>query len=157
MDETQNIFLKMIKNYDRKIKNRIKYLDNKINTLQSQIKEREEKYCNTFEIKQKLEQHNSEINKKYNYLLNILKSRGIIFEISVVNTNINEWDNLYIKISKNIYQFVDKNNEKIYEINSRYFNVIKHIVKNYKYNILVIRKDAYLITVQLRILDSIHN
>ncbi|MBV4450690.1 hypothetical protein KM792_13655, partial [Clostridium tyrobutyricum] len=104
MDETQNIFLKMIKNYDRKIKNRIKYLDNKINTLQSQIKEREEKYCNTFEIKQKLEQHNSEINKKYNYLLNILKSRGIIFEISVVNTNINEWDNLYIKISKNIYQ-----------------------------------------------------
>ncbi|MBV4415524.1 hypothetical protein [Clostridium tyrobutyricum] len=157
MDETQNIFLKMIKNYDRKIKNRIKYLDNKINTLQSQIKEREEKYCNTFEIKQKLEQHNSEINKKYNYLLYILKSRGIIFEISVVNTNINEWDNLYIKISKNIYQFVDKNNEKIYEINSRYFNVIKHIVKNYKYNILVIRKDAYLITVQLRILDSIHN
>ncbi|MBR9647640.1 hypothetical protein [Clostridium tyrobutyricum] len=157
MDETQNIFLKMIKNYDRKIKNRIKYLDNKINTLQSQIKEREEKYCNTFEIKQKLEQHNSKINKKYNYLLYILKSRGIIFEISVVNTNINEWDNLYIKISKNIYQFVDKNNEKIYEINSRYFNVIKHIVKNYKYNILVIRKDAYLITVQLRILDSIHN
>lgn len=157
MDETQNIFLKMIKNYDRKIKNRIKYLDNKINTLQSQIKEREKKYCNTFEIKQKLERHNSEINKKYNYLLNILKSRGIIFEISVVNTNINEWDNLYIKISKNIYQFVDKNNEKIYEINSRYFNVIKHIVKNYKYNILVIRKDAYLITVQLRILDSIHN
>ena len=157
MDETQNIFLKMIKNYDRKIKNRIKYLDNKINTLQSQIKEREKKYCNTFEIKQKLERHNSEINKKYNYLLNILKSRGIIFEISVVNTNINEWDNLYIKISKNIYQFVDKNNEKIYEINSRYFNVIKHIVKNYKYNILVIRKDAYLITLQLRILDSIHN
>lgn len=157
MDETQNIFLKMIKNYDRKIKNRIKYLDNKINTLQSQIKEREKKYCNTFEIKQKLERHNSEINKKYNYLLNILKSRGIIFEISVVSTNINEWDNLYIKILKNIYYFADKNNEKIYEINSRYFNVIKHIVKNYKYNILVIRKDAYLITVQLRILDSIHN
>ncbi|AND84537.1 MAG: hypothetical protein LKF87_02800 [Clostridium tyrobutyricum] len=157
MDETQNIFLKMIKNYDRKIKNRIKYLDNKINTLQSQIKEREKKYCNTFEIKQKLERHNSEINKKYNYLLNILKSRGIIFEISVVSTNINEWDNLYIKILKNIYYFADKNNEIIYEIDSRYFSVVEHIIKNYKYSILVIRKDAYLITLQLRILDSIHN
>ncbi|WP_039657255.1 hypothetical protein [Clostridium tyrobutyricum] len=157
MDETQNVFLRMIKNYDRKMKNKIKHLDNKINTLQSQIKEREEKYYNTFEIKRKFEQHNSEINEKYKYLLNILKSRGIIFEISVSNTNINEWDNLYIRISKNIYQFVDKNNETIYEIDSRYFSVVKHIIRNYKYSIVVIRKDAYLITLQLRILDSIHN
>ncbi|MBV4420445.1 hypothetical protein KM800_14130 [Clostridium tyrobutyricum] len=157
MDETQNIFLKMIKNYDRKIKNRIKYLDKKINNLQSQIKEGEERYCSIFAIKQKLEQHNFEIDKKYNYLLNILKSRGIIFQISVVNTNINEWDNLYIKISKNIYQFVDKNNEIIYEIDNKYFSAVKYIIKNHKYSIVVIRKDAYLITLQLRILDSIHN
>ncbi|WP_446899064.1 hypothetical protein ACSVC9_03980 [Clostridium sp. LBM24168] len=152
MNKSDELFSKFIRNYDMRKKNKILNLDNKIKMLKVKLNTQNEQYNKILEIKENIEEKSIEIDKIYKKLLELLKSRGIIFEITVKNININEWENLHIKLVNGRYKLIRKNGEFVYEIKNKFYNSIEHIVRNYKYSIVVIRKDNYIVKLQLRII-----
>ena len=116
------------------------------------LKKEEEKLNKLLVIKEKLIAKKKSYDEVYSYLLQILKSRGILFDIPKGAVGIEEWDNLYIKQEQGVYSLVDKNKQVVYTIDNKYYDSIEHIVTNYKYSAIVVRKDVCFLKVQIRIL-----
>lgn len=143
MNVIDELFSRLMRRHDMRKRNRILNLDNEIKVLNKKLKILDERYNEILKTDKYIREKNIEIEQKYRELLKILKSRGIIFEITSQNINVNEWENLYIKLIEGHYKIINKNGELIYEIKNKYYNSINHIINNYKYSIVAIRKDNY--------------
>ncbi|OAA93954.1 hypothetical protein [Clostridium coskatii] len=152
MNQNENMLHKFIKNYTENKQNRVQDLGTKKEKLEIQLKKEEEKLDKLSAIKEKLIAKEKSYDEVYSYLLQILKSRGILFDIPKSAVEIEEWDNLYIKKEHGAYSLIDKNQQAVYSIDKKYYDSIEHIVTNYKYSAVVVRKDAYFLKVQIRIL-----
>ncbi|AZV57468.1 hypothetical protein [Clostridium sp. AWRP] len=152
MNENENMLHKFIKNYTENKQNRAGNLETKKEKLEIQLRKEEEKLDKLSAIKKELISKEKSYDEVYAYLLQILKSRGILFDIPRSAVEIEEWDNLYIKRKQGVYSLIDKNQQVVYSIDEKYYDSIEHIVTNYKYSAVVVRKDAYFLKVQIRIL-----
>lgn len=151
MHNGNELFSKLIIDYDLGKRKKITDLNNKIWKLNLELKKQNKRYIKNLELKKVLKKKETNINNIYDKLIYILKSRGIIFEIAAKNIDVDEWENLYIKLLNKKYRLVDKNNKIIYDIEDRYCNSIEYIIRNFKYSVIVMRKDVYFIKLQLRI------
>lgn len=152
VNENENMLHKFIKNYTENKQNRAGNLETKKEKLEIQLRKEEEKLDKLSAIKKELISKEKSYDEVYAYLLQILKSRGILFDIPRSAVEIEEWDNLYIKRKQGVYSLIDKNQQVVYSIDEKYYDSIEHIVTNYKYSAVVVRKDAYFLKVQIRIL-----
>ncbi|MBA5850330.1 hypothetical protein H2684_03230 [Clostridium sp. cel8] len=149
--DSNKLFLKIIHKYEKMKKNKVVKLNKKIDKLHDEIEKENIKYKDLLKLRETVKIRKSETEYKYNMLIMILKSRGIIFEIQT-KYSIKEWENLYIKFIDERYKLINKKGCIVYEIEDKYYSTIEHIIKNYKYSIVVIRKDAYFYKLQLRII-----
>lgn len=154
MYNINSLFSRLIKSYDKSKKNKIKNLDSRINELNIKIEKQTKRYDENLNISEEIKKKEKELDKIYVFLITILKSRGIIFQISDENVNVHEWQNLYIKKINENYNLVNKDGNIVSKIESKYYDFISHVVKNYNYSVLVIRKDSYFIKLQLRIIQK---
>jgi len=152
VNENDNMLHKFIKSYTENKQNRAGNLETKKEKLKIQLKKEEEKLNKLLVIKEKLIAKKKSYDEVYSYLLQILKSRGILFDIPKSAVEIEEWDNLYIKKEQGAYSLIDKNQQAVYSIDKKYYDSIEHIVTNYKYSAIVVRKDVCFLKVQIRIL-----
>ncbi|MCH3963185.1 MAG: hypothetical protein LKE46_02840 [Clostridium sp.] len=152
MNGIDELFSRLMRRHDMRKRNRILNLDNEIKVLNKKLRIQDERYNKILKTDKYVREKNIKIEQKYKELLKILKSRGIIFEITSQNINVREWENLYIKLIDGRYKIINKNGELIYQIKDKYYNSINHIINNYKYSIVTIRKDNYIVKLQLRII-----
>ncbi|MBC2580443.1 hypothetical protein [Clostridium sp. DJ247] len=152
MKNKDKFLSKYIKAYNEFKKKQIAALDKKKINIESKLKEEIIKFNKLSEMKETLKKENDRYDATYSSLIKILKSRGILFTIPNNNFNIKEWDNLFIKNINGLYVLVNKNEDLLYAINEEYSDVVKYIINNYSYSVVVIRKDAHLIKIQLRVL-----
>ncbi|MBP2033690.1 integrase/recombinase [Clostridium algifaecis] len=154
MYNISNMFSKFLLDYDKSKKSKIKNLDSRINELNTKIETQGKKYNENLSLMENIKKKENELDKTYKLLIKILKSRGIIFQVNARNLIVQEWQNLYINKANGNYNLVDKESNIICEIGNNFHDFISHILKNYSYSVLVIRKDEYFITLQLRIIEK---
>lgn len=153
MSKKEGLTFKLLKIYNNFKEKQIFNLDSKKENLQIKLKSEVDNFDKLLNMKEKLRQEEQKYNKIYNLLMEILKSRGILFNIHNNNFQVKEWDNLFIKDISSLYSFVNKNGDLLYTFEKKYNDAVDYIVNNYSYSVIVIRKDINLIKVQLRILE----
>ncbi|MBU5591139.1 hypothetical protein KQI89_05125 [Clostridium sp. MSJ-4] len=154
MSLLDNLLTKIIRLYNNYKKDEIKSLEKHKDTLLNSIeKENNNKVILEQEKDIWINQHKS-LENSYIMLIEILKNQGVVFEIPNRVQEVEEWDNLVFKYINSKYYFVNKNREIVCEVEDKYKEAIRHIVDNYKYSLLVIRKDKNKLKLQLRIILS---
>ncbi|NMM64026.1 hypothetical protein HBE96_15360 [Clostridium sp. P21] len=154
MKKKYGLLSKFIKIYRNSKKKQISILDNKKENMKIQLEEELSKFNNLSNLREKYKKENEKYNEMYNSLMEILKSRGILFNIHNDNFKLKEWDKLSIKKVNEVYVLTDKNGQPVHNIEKKYNNTIKYITDNYSYSLTVIRKDGNLVKAQLRILEK---
>ncbi len=157
MDKKHKLLSRYIKTYSGLKKNKIKILDNKKKNLQIKLEEELSKFNNLLNLKEKLKKEGERYNEIYGALVEILKSRGIVFSIYNNNFKVKEWDHLFIKKINDLYVLMNKSGESLYIIEEKYSDAIKYIIDNYTYSLMITRKDGNLIKSQLRILEKLNS
>lgn len=152
MGDKDEFLHKIMKNYNEFRLRNIDSLDAKKHTLEIKLQEEIHKSNELLDMKNRLKEEEERTNAMYYSLVEILKSRGIIFDIPNNNFKVNEWDNLHIKKLNGLYSFIDKNGIHLYTFEKKYNDTVEYIISNYSYSIIIIRIDKYSIKAQLRIL-----
>ncbi|WP_032122060.1 hypothetical protein [Clostridium amazonitimonense] len=154
MSLLDNLLNEIIRLYNNYKKDEIKLLEKHKATLLNFIEnENNNKVILEQEKDTLINQHKS-LENSYIMLIEILKNQGVVFEIPNRVQEVEEWDNLVFKYINSKYYFVNKNREIVCEVEDKYKEAIRHIVDNYKYSLLVIRKDKNKLKLQLRIILS---
>ncbi|AWI05263.1 hypothetical protein [Clostridium drakei] len=153
MKKKYALLSRYIRSYSKSKKKQISELDNKKENMKIKLEEELSKFNNLLNLKERFKKENQKYDEVYNSLMEILKSRGIIFNIKN-NSEVQEWENLIIKEVNSVYALVNKKGEPIHNIDKKYGNTIKYIINNYCYSVTIIRKDGNLVKAQLRILEK---
>ncbi|OFI01570.1 hypothetical protein CLOACE_20520 [Clostridium acetireducens DSM 10703] len=99
----------------------------------------------------KIAYNNKELADKYEKLKHIFYKRGIILYIRNKNYNVNEWDNLHLKLEYNNYYIYTKNNELLYKFHEEETSVIREMIYNKPYSLIITRIDGNVLKLQLRL------
>lgn len=153
MKKKYGLLSRYIRSYSKSKKKQISELDNKKENMKIKLEEELSKFNNLLNLRERFKKENEKYDEIYNSLIQILKSRGIIFNIKN-NSELQEWENLIIKEVNSLYSLVNKKGESIHNIDKKYGNTIKYIIDNYSYSVTIIRKDGNLVKAQLRILEK---
>ena len=154
MNKKDGFLSKYIKAYSDFKQKQVNVLDNKKKNLQIKLKNEVSKFQELLNIKESLKKEDERYDETYNSLIKILKSRGILFNIHNNNFQVREWDNLFIKNINGLYMFMNKSGDSLYVIEEKYNDVVKYIINNYSYSVIVTRIDINSIKVQVRILET---
>lgn len=125
---------KSILNIEKNIEKYLKV----INSLKADILKKE------YEIN-KLQEQNVELEKKYFMLKEIMLRNGLTFSIINKNYNVKEWDNLYIKIKEDFLVITLKDGTEIKTIENFKSKVLKSLLNDHQYSIVITRIEGNLI------------
>ncbi|AKA68419.1 hypothetical protein [Clostridium scatologenes] len=153
MRKKYGLLSRYIRSYSKSKKKQISELDNKKENMKIKLEEELSKFNNLLNLRERFKKENEKYDEIYNSLIQILKSRGIIFNIKN-DSEIQEWENLTIRNVNSVYALVNKKGESIHNIDKKYGNTIKYIIDNYSYSVTIIRKDGNLLKAQFRILEK---
>lgn len=154
MNKKDELISKLINKYNSYKKKEILNLENKKDKLQTQLKRELDRFDKLLNTKKSLEREYVKYDELYYSLIDILKFRGILFDIPDKDHRVKEWDNLFIENINGLYSFTNKNGKKLYTIEKKYNDTIQHITNNYNYSVVVVRKYGNLIKAQLRIIKE---
>lgn len=156
MNKKYGLLSRYIRSYSKSKKKQINELDNKKENIKIKLEEELSKFNNLLNLRESFKKENEKYNEIYNSLIEVLKSRGIIFNINN-NPELQEWEKLIIKEANSLYVLINKKGESVYSIDKRYSDTIRYIINNYYYSVTVIRKDGNLVKAQLRILEKLNS
>lgn len=132
-------------------------VENKINKLNYK---KEQFDLELIKENQLLKQNNSDIEKlkfekdilqdRYNSLLELLQSDGIIFEMNFSEYIPQQWENLFIVKTLSGYQIKTKAGSNLMMLDKDISNILKDISKRDSYSLIVIRATDKTAMVQLR-------
>ncbi|WPC39246.1 hypothetical protein [Clostridium sp. JS66] len=156
MKKKYGLLSRYIRSYSKSKKKQISELDNKKENIKVKLEEELSKFNNLLNLRERFKKENEKYNDVYNSLIEILKSRGIIFNINN-KSELQEWEKLIIREVNSLYVLVNKKGESVHSIDKNYSDTIKYIINNYYYSVTVIRKDGNLVKAQLRILEKLNS
>lgn len=151
MKKREKVLSKFMNKYNNFKKQGIAKVENKIKDLSLKIKKESLKFDELIKTREKFKEENNKYDEVYNSLIEVLKLRGLLFNIPNKNFKVREWDNLLIKKINGRYELINKNKEPLYLFEEKYSEVIEHIMTEYYYSVVVTRIDRRYIKVQLRI------
>lgn len=152
MSLLDKILTKFIKIYNSNKQEELKKLEKTKVKLLSSIEREKEKQLLFQKEEQDLLQSFKILDPTYFELIDILKDKGVLFEISNKGQAVEEWDNLFMENIKSKYYFTNKYGSIMYQLEEEYKEAIKYILERYSYSLLVIRIDKNRIKVQFRII-----
>ncbi|SUY47531.1 Uncharacterised protein [Clostridium putrefaciens] len=152
MSVLDNMLTKFIKIYNSNKQEELKRLgETKIKLLKKIEIEKEEYNLLQHDEQESLEKFKV-LDRSYVELMDILRNKGMLFEISNKGQVLEEWDNLFVDNIKSKYYLKNKYGSIIHELEEEYKEPLKYILDRYSYSLLVIRIDKNKIKVQLRIM-----
>ncbi|PJI07350.1 MULTISPECIES: hypothetical protein [Clostridium] len=149
MDENKivNKFLEQKENENKSLEEKIIMLEDSIEKMNKENKEYEK-------ILEKERLKNAILNNRYGMLLGEAKEKGIVFKIRNSNLNIREWDNLYFKDQKGIIYIQSFSGNLIHEFDENVSGLIRILISENEYSLIVIRMNEKNIKIQFRIVEK---
>ncbi|URZ15550.1 hypothetical protein [Clostridium felsineum] len=137
--------------HKKELKNR--KLDNKINNLEnllSKLNKQNDKLL--YKLKEE-KLRNAILNNRYNILLDEIKERGIVFKIRKNGSRLLEWQNLYFDVNGENVCIRTLDKYLIYEFDNNISSLIKILIRENSYSLIVIRVNEKNVKIQLRITE----
>ncbi|MCR3760063.1 hypothetical protein [Clostridium felsineum] len=128
-------------------------LDNKINNLEnllSKLNKQNDKLL--YKLKEE-KLRNAILNNRYNILLDEIKERGIVFKIRKNGSRLLEWQNLYFDVNGENVCIRTLDKYLIYEFDNNISSLIKILIRENSYSLIVIRVNEKNVKIQLRITE----
>lgn len=139
------------KYYIKQKESELKKLEKKKVKFSQEIELENNKLKNNKECFERLKFENTLLKDQYNNLKDMIISRGIILDIENKNSNIKEWDNLFVENKGNYYVASFKGGEEVYSFEKDMCNLLKDLFsEGCSCSIVVIRVTSKLIKIQLR-------